>query len=148
VSEFADWRDLISIDMINSLHRRGIQKYETGTPTPPSVGCVERSVGGAWNAELYTAPIDSPTYLPGLVFAGHLLLYLAKNHCYLDGNKRVAWSAFAAVLARVGLDLDITDDQAFGFVDSIAKGEIPSVDQILQWVVPRLTERRENIPPV
>ncbi len=76
------WEDLITMDTIVDLHGELIDRYG-GDKTGPRAGCVEGSLGAAWNAELYTAAEDA---VRGLCFAGCLLFYLLKNHCFIDGN--------------------------------------------------------------
>jgi death on curing protein len=103
------WTSLISVEAICELHTEGIQRFG-GNPTPiPEYGCIEGSLGAAWNAELYAS---SDNAVPGLCFSGCLLYYLNMNHCFVDGNKRVAWSACMEVLRSLGLTVNATDDEA------------------------------------
>ncbi len=49
------------------------------------------------------------------VFRGCLLYYLMKNHCFVDGNKRVGWAACMEVLRALGLTVTATDKEAEDF---------------------------------
>lgn len=83
-----DWDRLVSTAKVVELHRLGLQQYG-GRSVKPADECVEGSLGNAWTAELYQR--ESPFRCEGLAFAGYVLLYLARNHCFEDGNKRAAW---------------------------------------------------------
>jgi hypothetical protein len=70
------WGELISIEEVSELHAEGIARFGgDGTPDPVD-GCVERSLGAAWNAELYAGSEDA---IVGLCFAGCLLFYFDKK---------------------------------------------------------------------
>ena len=49
---------------------------------------------------------------------------LARNHCLIDGNKRLAWSATRAFCLMNGLDLKFKIDTAESLVVATAKGEL------------------------
>ena len=65
------WSSFITLEDIYGLYREGIRRYG-GDASNPKPGCVESSVAAAWNAESYTDAEQSG--IPGLVFAGYLLL--------------------------------------------------------------------------
>ena len=65
---------------------------------------------------MYTATENS---IEGLCFAGCLLYYLAMNHCFGDGNKRVAWLAAMHVLNEFGLTVRASNQQAEEYVHSL-----------------------------
>ena len=62
--------------------------------------------------------------------AAALLHSLAKNHCLVDGNKRLAWLATVVFCYINGLLIDAPDDDAYDFVISIADGTISEVGEI------------------
>lgn len=99
------WRALISPERIVALHDDAIRRYG-GKQSPPNKECVDGSIGGAYTAGLYTAKFDPPDPVEiALPFAGYLLFYLAKNSCFVDGNKRVAWTSAMDILYHFGLTL-------------------------------------------
>jgi death-on-curing protein len=120
VSPQEPWATRITVDDILALHQEGILRYG-GDYSPPASGCIERSLGAAYNAELYTQTEDSRM---GLCFAGCLLFYLTQNHCFTDGNKRIGWMAAVEVLRKFGLTVQATDDEACLFCLRIVSGEI------------------------
>ena len=56
--------------------------------------------------------------------AAALMHSLARNHCLIDGNKRLAWSATRAFCLMNGLDLKLKTDTAESLVVATAKGEL------------------------
>ena len=129
------WDGLVSLASIVELHGEAISRYGgDGTPTPHD-GCVEKSLGAAWNAELYAGPDGG---VPGLCFAGCLLYYLIKNHCFIDGNKRVAWATSMEVLRGLGVTIDATDDAAEQFCLDVISGTVGDAVDVAAWLADRL----------
>ncbi len=56
--------------------------------------------------------------------AAALMHSLAGNHALVDGNKRLALLATVVFLRINGLVLDLTDEEAFRLVMSVAAGEL------------------------
>ena len=56
--------------------------------------------------------------------AAALLHALAGNHALIDGNKRLALLATAVFLRINGYRLDLTDDEAFDLILSVAAGQL------------------------
>lgn len=133
------WREFISPETIVQLHGEGMDRYG-GLKSLPVEGCVERSAGGAYSASLYTAKNDPPSALEiALPFAGYLLYYLAKNHCFADGNKRIAWTATMHVLAHFGLTLEVTQEAAYELVDAVVKDSVEGGADVTLWLEQHLT---------
>ncbi len=96
---------------IRALHASAIEAYGGGKGELLA-DCVERSVGAAANAVLYA---DDES-LPFVTMAAYLLVYLAHNHCFQDGNKRVAWMALVDCLLANGFDVVATQQEAIDLV--------------------------------
>lgn len=56
--------------------------------------------------------------------AAAYLYGLAKNHAFIDGNKRIAIVAAAVFLMENGWEIDADEGQLYTFVLSVAAGEI------------------------
>ena len=136
MSEREPWTKLISIDSIIDLHSEGISKYG-GDHSPPHEGCLERSVGAAWSLEVYGTPYGS---LPSLSFCAGLLYYLVKNHCFTDGNKRIAWIAAMESLRTLGLTIEASDDEAEQFCLDVISGKLKHATDVVAWFARRLKE--------
>jgi len=60
--------------------------------------------------------------------AGALMHSLACNHALVDGNKRLALLATAVFLHINGYRINLTDDEAFDLVMSVAAGQLDAAD--------------------
>jgi death-on-curing protein len=65
---------------------------------------------------------------------------IAKNHPFIDGNKRTALASMIVFLGLNGLDLDVPQEAATALILSLAAGEIAE-DLLAQWL-------RENVIPL
>lgn len=66
-----------------------------------------------------------------------LLHSLARNHAFVDGNKRMAWLSAGALYWINGWELDAPEDPAYDLVIAVATGEldVPVIAATLaQWV--------------
>ncbi len=80
--------------------------------------------------------LDSALAQPQATFFGELLhptiftqaaaylYHLAKNHPFLDGNKRTAFATIIAFLQIHDYELDMTEDAAYNMVMQVAQGEM------------------------
>lgn len=62
--------------------------------------------------------------------AAALLQSLARNHPFVDGNKRVSWAATGAFLWMNGWRLTLTNDEAYDLVIAVATGALDDVSEI------------------
>jgi death on curing protein len=84
--------------------------------------------------------LDSACHRPRSGFMGHeayptlagkaaaLMHSVAGNHALVDGNKRLALLAMVVFLRINGYRLDLTDDEAFDLVLSVAAGQLDAGD--------------------
>lgn len=56
--------------------------------------------------------------------AAAYLYHLAKNHPFLDGNKRTAYGAMETFLRLNGYNIDLSNEQAYNMVMQVAQGEM------------------------
>ncbi len=106
-----------------------------GEPTPRDVGLVESAV-----ARPMTTVFGEDAYPDLHTKAAALLHSLARNHAFVDGNKRVAWLAAGALYRANCYDLDAPDDPAYDLVIAVATGslDVPEIAAALaDWVGPR-----------
>jgi len=133
------WGELITASTILELHEKVRKGPEKKLVSVAKEGCVEGSLGAAWNAEHFMREEDD-TYRAGLVFAAFLLFYLAKNQCFTDGNKRTALASAHEVLSGLGLTIRATSDEIADFVVDIARGEVRTSRAVAAWMAGRLME--------
>lgn len=132
------WSHLISKDEVVRLHHVGIDRYGKGEKVLPRDGCVEASIGAAWMAEQYNEE-EEEDRTDGLRFAACLLVYLASNHCFSNGNKRAAWLASQRILLELGLSLDVSEQQAAQFVlDMVERHMEP--EAVALWLAANVVE--------
>jgi death-on-curing protein len=58
---------------------------------------------------------------------------IARNHAFVDGNKRTALASMIVVLGLNGIDLDATQEEATAIVLGLAAGEIPE-EILANWI--------------
>lgn len=119
----------VARDELEALHSHAIAKHG-GEGSPPQPGCLDRSIGAAINAALYQSDLAEPDLL---IAAAYLLVYLAKNHCFVDGNKRVAWMGIVRVLFLNGLAMDADEAEAAELVNNVATDVVDAVG-VVRWL--------------
>jgi death-on-curing protein len=106
-----------------------------GEPTPRDAGLVESAV-----ARPRTTVFGADAYPDLHTRAAALLHSLARNHAFVDGNKRVSWLAAGAFYWVNGHELDAPEDPAYDLVIAVATGtvDVPDIAAALAtWVRPR-----------
>ncbi len=106
-----------------------------GEPTPRDVGLVESAV-----ARPQITVFGDDAYPDVHTKAAALMHSLARNHAFVDGNKRVAWLAAGAFYWLSGWLLDAPDDPAYDLVIATAIGSLGVDDiavQLAEWVTAR-----------
>lgn len=56
--------------------------------------------------------------------AAAYLYHMAKNHPFLDGNKRTAYGVMETFLRLNGYTIDLSNEQAYNMVMQVAQGEM------------------------
>jgi death-on-curing protein len=128
---------LITPQTIMSLHKEGSQRYG-GDPTQrrEDIECVDGRIGAAGNAAAYCAEGDEDT---GLILVSYLLFYLAKDHCFVDGNKRVAWLSAVEALKNLQLTVDASTEEAYAFmIELSSEGSTITAADVAVWLAERL----------
>lgn len=103
------------------LHDRALLRYG-GTTGIRDAGALASALGQpaqeAFETELYPSVNEK---------AAAYLFFLARNHPFVDGNKRTAYLAAATFLLMNGATFGGTDDEAFELVLRTARGELADV---------------------
>ena len=79
-----------------------------------------------------TTVYGDDAYVTFIEKAAALMHSLARNHCLLDGNKRLAWAATRAFCILNGYDLRLKIDLAEAIVVNTAKGEYEVAELALE----------------
>jgi len=137
------WAGLITPERILALHREGSVRYG-GDPTQrkEDVDCVDGRIGSATNAAAYCVEGDEDW---GLILASYLLFYLAKDHCFVDGNKRVAWLAAIEILKNLQLTVNASAEEAYDFMLEVSEGSSTNAAAVAVWLAERLEAADEPV---
>ena len=103
-----------------------------GQPLPRDAGLVVSAA-----ARPATTVFGQDAYPDLHTKAAALLHSLARNHAFVDGNKRVAWLSAGALYWINGHELDAPEDPAYELVIAVATGtvEVPEIAAPLAgWV--------------
>jgi death on curing protein len=106
-----------------------------GQARPRDVGLVASAI-----VRPQTSVLGEDAYPDLHTKAAAILHSLARNHAFVDGNKRVAWLSAGAFYWINGLLLDAPDDPAYDLVIAVATGDLdaPAIAATLaQWARPR-----------
>jgi death on curing protein len=81
-------------------------------------------------------PINKHAYTSELDLAGLAAAYafgIARNHPFVDGNKRAAYVAMEVFLLINGYELELEEDNAIATFRALAAGDITE-DQLATWI--------------
>ncbi|NBX03881.1 MAG: type II toxin-antitoxin system death-on-curing family toxin [Alphaproteobacteria bacterium] len=62
---------------------------------------------------------------------------MAKNHAFIDGNKRTAYVVMRAFLVLNGFDINATKEEKYLTVYDLAQGELTE-EQLSNWLESKL----------
>jgi len=65
---------------------------------------------------------------------------IARNHPFVDGNKRAAFASIIVFLGLNGIDFDVAPENATAMVLSLAAGEV-SEESVARWIADHLPPR-------
>lgn len=105
-----------------------------GSPGIRDVGLLESALNRAINIADYEASEDVSRLGAAYLFG------IAKNHPFIDGNKRTALSVMGLFLAMNGYEIVATDEALFKAVLGVADGGLSEHD-FAQWVEQNITRR-------
>lgn len=102
--------------IVDTLHRMQIERFG-GAHGVRDEGALKSAL--AW-------PVNKAAYGESdiVALAAAYLFGLAKNHAFIDGNKRIAIVTAALFLELNGLRIETSDANLYNFVVGIAAGEI------------------------
>lgn len=132
----------MTFDQVTQLHRAAIREFGGSNGIRDqnlilsAIAQPHQSFGGV---DLYPTPIAK---------AAALGWSLAKNHGFVDGNKRVGWLATKVALFQLGYHLDCPTDEAEEMMLGIVAGEFDIADFALwieSMVVPVAVDRTSEL---
>ena len=119
------WLSRLVVDVIHS----EMLREHGGAPGVRQGGedLIESALARPRNRFAYSPESDLPA------LAAAYLAGLAKNHGYLDGNKRVGFACAATFLRLNGLRLTASEPEAYDAVVGMVEGRY-SEEQIAEWI--------------
>ena len=111
-------------------HQQSISNFG-GSDGIRDVGGLESALTYPQNQAAYGDP-EMAELAAGYLFA------IAKNHAFVDGNKRTAWTVMRLFVALNGGKLDYDKFEAVMFVEGVAGGGI-DYDGATDWIAVRVS---------
>jgi len=116
----------LRIDAVLSMHRRQLAEHG-GSDGVRDVGLLESALARAQNIEAYEPDADIARLAAAYAYG------IAKNHPFVDGNKRTALVAMRTFLVLNGGRLDATPADKYLTFISLADGSL-SEDELAEWL--------------
>jgi death on curing protein len=133
MSEEPNW---LSFEQVLAMHSRQLRRFG-GAPGLRDEGilrsALERPVN-KWQYEQADAQLDLAVLAAAYAFG------LAKNHAFVDGNKRIAFMAMVVFLRKNGVHFAPDQAQSTKIMLALAAGEV-SEESLTRWI-------RDNWPKV
>ena len=117
--ESADWR-WVGFDAIQAIHERQLDEHG-GADGIRDLGVIESALARPINMASYAVP-DAADLAAAYAFG------LAKNHGFVDGNKRTAWVAARLFLADNDFRIEFEPRDAIQTMEAVAAGSIGETD--------------------
>lgn len=128
---------LVPLEAVSSFHAAALERWG-GLAGVRDADCVGAKVAAALMVGAYRDGLDDVDSDDGLlVVTSYLAHYIARGHCFVDGNKRVAWMVAMYQFAHRGLTVQATDSEAEEVFLLVAAGK-QSADELLAWFASRL----------
>ncbi len=122
----------IVFESVLAMHNRQIAEHG-GSDGVRDEGLLSSALARPQNLLAYTDDADIAA------LAGAYAFGIAKNHPFIDGNKRTALVAMRTFLRANGHDLKATQEEKYITFLSLADGSL-SEDELVDWIRSRLAE--------
>jgi death-on-curing protein len=122
------WR-WVALDVVHAVHDRQLSEHGGGQGVRDQ-GAIESALARPQNLAAYSEP-DAAALATAYAFG------LARNHGFVDGNKRTAWVIARLFLADNGVRLNYNKTDAVRIVDGLAAGRIDE-ETLAAWFRERM----------
>ena len=126
----ASWR-WVGLNVVLAIHDRQLAEHG-GADGIRDLGAVESALARPMNLAAY-GDADAAALAAAYMYG------LAKNHGFVDGNKRVAWVAGRLFLTDNGYSLEFDPLDAIRVVEGVAAGRVGE-PELAEWLRTRLRE--------
>lgn len=115
----------LTIDAVLAIHRLQIAEHG-GDAGVRDIGLLESALARPKNVEAYEPEADIARLAASYGFG------IAKNHPFIDGNKRTALVATRTFLILNGITLEATEEDKYLTFLALAEGSL-SEDELVAW---------------
>lgn len=119
----------VAIDVVLAIHDRQLAEHGGGSGTRDR-GLIESALDRPQQLAAYGNPDVA-------ALAAAYAIGIAKNHGFVDGNKRTAWVVCRLFLALNGSDLQFDKVEAVKVVEKVAAGEMVEAE-FAEWLRVRI----------
>lgn len=123
-------------DAVLSMHKRQIAEHG-GDDGVRDLGLLESALARAKNVEAYEPGADIARLAAAYGFG------IAKNHPFIDGNKRTALVATRTFLLLNGFDLDATPADKYITILRLAEGTLTE-EELTTWLREKISSADSN----
>lgn len=116
----------LRLDAVLAMHKRQIAEHGGGDGVR-DLGLLESALARPMNVHAYEPDADIASLAAAYAFG------IAKNHPFIDGNKRTALVAMRTFLILNGAQLTATPEQKYLTILTLAAGDL-SEDALTQWL--------------
>jgi len=116
----------ISEDVVLALHDRQIAEFG-GSAGVRDMGLLQSALARPQNAYYYNQVVSLTKLAAAYAFG------IAKNHAFVDGNKRTAFMTAYLFLLKNGFVVHATDEERYMAILSLAEG-VMSEEQFTEWL--------------
>jgi death-on-curing protein len=124
------WR-WVRADLVYAVHEIQLSRHG-GLDGIRDQNAVESALAGAEQFNVYGNPPPDAAQLAAAYAYG-----LARNHGFIDGNKRTAWVVARVFLADNGARLQFTEIEAVRVMEDVASGALDA-QQLATWFRQRM----------
>jgi len=118
----------ISVELTLAIHSRQLAEHG-GADGVRDQGLLESALGRPRHLFAYSDPTPGPPQLAAAYAFG-----IAKNHAFLDGNKRTAYVVCRTFLLLNGYDMTATLEERYLKFLALAAGEL-SEEELADWLM-------------
>ena len=115
----------LTLELVQAIHESQLRKFG-GPPGVSDIGALESALGRARNRWAYENG-DLPTLAAAYGFG------IARNHPFVDGNKRAALLSIVTFLGLNGIDFVANEAEAVVIIRDLAAGEVDE-SGLARWI--------------
>ena len=120
----------VRLDTVLALHKRQIAEHGGGEGVR-DLGLLESALARPQNLHAYEPETDLASLAAAYAFG------IAKNHAFVDGNKRTALVEMRTFLILNGSDINASQEDKYLTILNLADGSLAEAD-LVQWIRDRI----------